>query len=92
MSSKKGVVSTELQILNRWKDRGISPERTKVWVEPTGEKIVQKKVAVVYYLTRNGQLQQPHFMEVPLSNPRGLFLKGTALFPSIIDLHTISQK
>ncbi|CAM8970067.1 unnamed protein product [Rhodiola kirilowii] len=37
--------------------------------------MVQKKAAVVYYLTKNGQLQQPHFMEVPLSSPRGLFSK-----------------
>ncbi|CAM8982465.1 unnamed protein product [Rhodiola kirilowii] len=77
-TSTRGVVtSSELQIPKTWKDRGISPERTKVWVEPNGKKkmMVQKKAAVVYYLTRNGQLQQPHFMEVPLSNPRGLYLK-----------------
>ncbi|XP_041989479.1 protein SOSEKI 5-like isoform X2 [Salvia splendens] len=32
-------------------------------------------VPVLYYLSRNGQLDHPHFMEVPLSSPRGLFLK-----------------
>ncbi|CAM8961215.1 unnamed protein product [Rhodiola kirilowii] len=73
--SAREVASTELQILKRLKDRDISPERTKVWVEPPEKKMVQKKAAVVYYLTKNGQLQQPHFMEVPLSSPRGLFLK-----------------
>ncbi|KAG6417971.1 hypothetical protein SASPL_120168 [Salvia splendens] len=35
-------------------------------------------VPVLYYLSRNGQLDHPHFMEVPLSSPRGLFLKGTS--------------
>uniref|UniRef100_A0A7N0UNI7 SOSEKI DIX-like domain-containing protein n=1 Tax=Kalanchoe fedtschenkoi TaxID=63787 RepID=A0A7N0UNI7_KALFE len=75
MVSTRGVASTELQLLKRWKDREISPERTKVWVEPPEKKMVPKKAAVVYYLTRNGQLQQPHFMEVTLSSPRGLYLK-----------------
>ncbi|KNA10667.1 hypothetical protein SOVF_142250 [Spinacia oleracea] len=31
-------------------------------------------VPVVYYLSRNGQLEHPHFMEVSLSSPHGLFL------------------
>ncbi|XP_021716217.1 protein UPSTREAM OF FLC-like isoform X2 [Chenopodium quinoa] len=31
-------------------------------------------VPVVYYLSRNGQLEHPHFMEVPLSSSHGLFL------------------
>ncbi|XP_010685833.2 protein SOSEKI 5 [Beta vulgaris subsp. vulgaris] len=32
-------------------------------------------VPVVYYLSRNGQLEHPHFMEVPLSSSHGLFLR-----------------
>ncbi|XP_074303559.1 protein SOSEKI 5-like [Silene latifolia] len=32
-------------------------------------------VPVVYYLTSNGQLQHPHFVEVPISSPQGLFLR-----------------
>ncbi|KAL8168187.1 hypothetical protein V2J09_009686 [Rumex salicifolius] len=32
-------------------------------------------VAVVYYLSRNSQLEHPHFMDVPLSSSQGLFLK-----------------
>ncbi|CAO2824919.1 unnamed protein product [Amaranthus hypochondriacus] len=32
-------------------------------------------VPVVYYLSRNGQLEQPHFIEVPLSSSQGLFLR-----------------
>ncbi|CAO2839979.1 unnamed protein product [Amaranthus hypochondriacus] len=32
-------------------------------------------VPVVYYLSRNGQLEHPHFIEVPLSSSQGLFLR-----------------
>ncbi|CAL5211387.1 unnamed protein product [Lathyrus oleraceus] len=53
--------------------RETSPERTKVWTEPKPK--TTRKVSVVYYLSRNGQLQHPHFMEVPLSSPHGLYLK-----------------
>lgn len=63
----------------KWKERETSPERTKVWIEPSGGKQqhqAERKVAVVYYLSRNGQLEQPHFMEVPLSSPGGLYLRG----------------
>ncbi|KAJ4828473.1 hypothetical protein Tsubulata_051035 [Turnera subulata] len=36
---------------------------------------VQRRVPVVYYLSRNGQLEHPHFIEVPLpSNTDGLYL------------------
>ncbi|KAL9235279.1 hypothetical protein vseg_010052 [Gypsophila vaccaria] len=47
-----------------------------------GHNVVQQKraaVAVVYYLSRNGQLEHPHFMEVPLSSPQGLFLRDVLL-------------
>ncbi|KAL3518443.1 hypothetical protein ACH5RR_021032 [Cinchona calisaya] len=33
------------------------------------------RVPVVYYLCRNRQLEHPHFIEVPLSSPDGLFLR-----------------
>ncbi|KAL4279328.1 hypothetical protein GQ457_03G044340 [Hibiscus cannabinus] len=68
-----GIVS------RKWNDREISPERNKVWIEPkphnNKSSITEGKVAVVYYLSRDGQLEQPHFMEVPLSSNDGLFLK-----------------
>lgn len=35
------------------------------------------RVAVVYYLARNGHLEHPHFMEVALSCPDGLYLRGS---------------
>lgn len=34
------------------------------------------RVPVVYYLCRNRQLEHPHFIEVPLSSPDGLYLRG----------------
>ncbi|KAF9596639.1 hypothetical protein IFM89_012762 [Coptis chinensis] len=51
-----------------------SPERTMVWTEPNSKKL-DRKVAVVYYLSREGNLEHPHFMEVPLSSNEGLYLK-----------------
>ncbi|KAJ7947699.1 protein UPSTREAM OF FLC [Quillaja saponaria] len=66
-------ILTELQIPKKWKERETSPERTKVWTEPKLNK-TERKVPVVYYLSRNGQLEHPHFMEVPLSSPQGLYL------------------
>lgn len=33
------------------------------------------RVPVVYYLCRNRQLEHPHFIEVPLSSPDGLYLR-----------------
>ncbi|KAJ8551410.1 hypothetical protein K7X08_000780 [Anisodus acutangulus] len=60
----------------KWKDRDTSPERTKVWTETPNHKLKsERKVPVVYYLTRNGQLEHPHFMEVPLSSLDGLYLR-----------------
>ncbi|KAL5831361.1 hypothetical protein ACOSQ3_016789 [Xanthoceras sorbifolium] len=35
----------------------------------------ERKVPVIYYLSRNGQLEHPHFMDVPLSSPDGLYLR-----------------
>ncbi|CAL0334076.1 unnamed protein product [Lupinus luteus] len=71
-SSSRGK-SIEIQIPKKWFDRETSPERTKVWTEPKPK--TPTRVSVVYYLSRNGQLQHPHFMEVPLSSPQGLYLK-----------------
>ena len=44
-----------------------------MWTEPN-----RRKVSVVYYLSRNGQLEHPHFIEVPLFSSEGLFLRGSA--------------
>ncbi|KAG1371655.1 protein UPSTREAM OF FLC [Cocos nucifera] len=61
------------ELVKQWKDRETSPERTKVWTEPK-PRSSPRKVPVVYYLSRNGQLEHPHFMEVSLSSD-GLYLK-----------------
>ncbi|WOL04760.1 protein UPSTREAM OF FLC-like [Canna indica] len=62
---------SRLEPLRQWRvDRETSPERTMVWREPK-----PKKVPVVYYLSRNGHLEHPHFMEVALSGDGGLRLR-----------------
>ncbi|KAL1544105.1 protein SOSEKI 3-like [Salvia divinorum] len=64
------------------KHREVSPERAKVWKEKSPKyhynhrcELQSQKVAVIYYLSRNRQLEHPHFMEVPLSSPDGLYLR-----------------
>ncbi|GAB4824363.1 hypothetical protein Ancab_007251 [Ancistrocladus abbreviatus] len=64
-----------LQVPKKWKDGETSPERTKVWTEPKKLKNEKRIVPVIYYLSRNGQLEHPHFIEVPLSSSEGLFLR-----------------
>ncbi|CAN6471287.1 unnamed protein product [Victoria cruziana] len=56
------------------RSREASPERTKVWTEPRAPR-QDRRVPVVYYLCRNGQLEHPHFMEVPISCGEGLYLR-----------------
>ncbi|KAF3782155.1 UPSTREAM OF FLC protein [Nymphaea thermarum] len=70
VSPRRGRVELPL---GKKKNREASPERTMVWVEPRAKQ--EKKVSDVYYLCRNGQLEQPHFMEVPLSSSDGLYLR-----------------
>ncbi|KAK1435120.1 hypothetical protein QVD17_00880 [Tagetes erecta] len=71
------------------KHQQLSPDRAKVWKErsprykqrqpetvaETELRQKSQKVAVVYYLCRNRQLEHPHFIEVPLSSSEGLFLR-----------------
>ncbi|KAL2592555.1 hypothetical protein GLYMA_12G081000v4 [Glycine max] len=56
-------------------NRQVSPERAKVWTEKSPKYHQSLKVPVIYYLSRNRQLEHPHFMEVPLSSPDGLYLR-----------------
>ncbi|CAL1400585.1 unnamed protein product [Linum trigynum] len=83
--------NAELRIPRKWTDREATPERIRVWGHPhatnnaaqeNGDNKAtnsfpeeEKKVPVVYYLSRNGQLEHPHFMEVPLTAPDGLYLR-----------------
>ncbi|KAK9272535.1 hypothetical protein L1049_002908 [Liquidambar formosana] len=55
------------------KSRETSPDRAKVYVHPRLKP--SRKVQVVYYLSRNGQLEHPHYMEVCLSANQQLRLK-----------------
>ncbi|XP_076903032.1 protein SOSEKI 5-like [Bidens hawaiensis] len=77
--SRSGRKTTELHHLSRkWKDPRSaerSPERTRVWTEPNSNGNKPRKVPVVYYLSRNGNLEHPHFIEVPLSSSDGLYLR-----------------
>nr|GEY65040.1 hypothetical protein [Tanacetum cinerariifolium] len=67
------------------KQHQLSPDRAKVWKERSPKyrqrepepEVPEKnqKVAVVYYLCRNRQLEHPHFIEVPLASSEGLFLR-----------------
>ncbi|CAI0443059.1 unnamed protein product [Linum tenue] len=42
----------------------------------TGLKIItRRKAAVVYHIERNGHPEHPHFLEVPISSSKGLYLK-----------------
>ncbi|KAL6010116.1 hypothetical protein ACLOJK_000547 [Asimina triloba] len=64
------------------KYRQTSPEGAKVWMARSPKQLPQmqqpqqvRKVPVVYYLCRNRHLEHPHFIEVPLSSPNGLYLR-----------------
>ncbi|CAI9287965.1 unnamed protein product [Lactuca saligna] len=79
---KSTRTTTELHHMsNKWKQKHNhttdqrSPERTKVWIEPPPPHNRLRKVPVVYYLTRNGHLEHPHFVEVPISSSEGLYLR-----------------
>lgn len=43
---------------------------------PERQRPAARKVPVVYYLTRSRHLEHPHFVEVPLASPEGLYLRG----------------
>ncbi|KAI3718857.1 hypothetical protein L6452_19742 [Arctium lappa] len=78
--SRSGRTTTELHHLSKkWKDPRTAkhnPEHTKVWTEPPSNNNKPRRVPVVYYLSRNGNLEQPHFVEVPLSSSSdGLYLQ-----------------
>lgn len=43
---------------------------------PERQRPAPRKVPVVYYLTRSRHLEHPHFVEVPVASPEGLYLRG----------------
>lgn len=66
--------------MKKYQHRQVSPERAKVWTEKSPKYHQCLKVPVIYYLCRNRQLEHPHFMEVPLSSPDGLYLRGIIMW------------
>ncbi|GAV76062.1 DUF966 domain-containing protein [Cephalotus follicularis] len=65
--------TTEIYLPKECQYLETSSERTNKLAKPGSE--IQQTVPVVYYLSRNGQLEHPHFFEVPLSSPQGLYLR-----------------
>ncbi|KAE9451457.1 hypothetical protein C3L33_16701, partial [Rhododendron williamsianum] len=70
--------STEYLIPKKWQEMEIiSPEKPKISTE-NNLRINNKSsvsVSVLYYISRNGHLDHPHLMEVPLSSSHGLHLR-----------------
>ncbi|KAM0919266.1 hypothetical protein ACQ4PT_008213 [Festuca glaucescens] len=75
----EGPVNTmEGRARRRASPAGIHTRPARVEPEPPPTKrheIGTVRVAVVYYLCRNQHLEHPHFMEVPLTSPQGLYLR-----------------
>ncbi|CAL4926767.1 unnamed protein product [Urochloa decumbens] len=54
---------------------------------PERQRPAARKVPVVYYLTRSRHLEHPHFVEVPVASPEGLYLRDV-----ISHLNTVRGK
>ncbi|KAJ4767620.1 UPSTREAM OF FLC protein (DUF966) [Rhynchospora pubera] len=54
--------------------REVSPDRAR-GMQPRCTRVIARKVQIVYYLSRNGQLEHPHFMELPQFPNQQLRLK-----------------
>lgn len=76
--SEEPLNAMEGRARRRASPAGIRTRHARVEPEPPPTKrheIGMTRVAVVYYLCRNHQLEHPHFMEVPLASPQGLYLR-----------------
>ncbi|KAG6617696.1 hypothetical protein I3843_03G135800 [Carya illinoinensis] len=62
-----------MEVRSRRARETTSPDRVKVYMQPRLKPI--KKVQVVYYLSRNGHLEHPHYMEVTHSLDQPLRLR-----------------
>ncbi|CAL1389762.1 unnamed protein product [Linum trigynum] len=72
------------------KYRTKSPDQSKEWTERLPKYHQQhRKVVIVFYLCRNRQLEHPHFIEVPLSSPDGLYLRDLRLHLSFSVLSSL---
>ncbi|GER28058.1 hypothetical protein STAS_03816 [Striga asiatica] len=78
-STSRSRRTTELRPTRQLRDQETEsrPDPIKSRADPTDPEfnLPGRRVPVVYYLSRNGQLEHPHFMEVPLSSPHGLLLR-----------------
>ncbi|KAH7691702.1 Protein SOSEKI 2 plant protein [Dioscorea alata] len=50
-------------------------EIPRPWPGPPPPKQQEKRIPVVYYLSKNHHLEHPHYIEVPISSSEGLYLK-----------------
>ncbi|KAK3165916.1 hypothetical protein QOZ80_1AG0039300 [Eleusine coracana subsp. coracana] len=57
----------------QWREH--EPRSPEMVAPPRPPRPRPARAAVVYYLSRNGHLEHPHFMEVALSCPDGLYLR-----------------
>ncbi|PWZ31225.1 Protein UPSTREAM OF FLC [Zea mays] len=57
----------------QWREQ--EPRSPEMAAPPRPPRPRPARAAVVYYLARNGHLEHPHFMEVALSCPDGLYLR-----------------
>ncbi|KAJ0764327.1 putative protein SOSEKI [Helianthus annuus] len=71
-STRNHKTGNERLIINNASDQ------VPVWNEPSFKSI--RKVPVLYYLSRNGHLEHPHLIDVPLSSPHGLYLRGKQFY------------
>ncbi|GFS36980.1 similar to UPSTREAM OF FLC protein [Actinidia rufa] len=62
----------------------LSPERAKVWTERSPKYQQSRKVPVIYYLSKNRQLEHPHFIEVSLSSRDGLYLRDVIAMLNVL--------
>ncbi|RZR81033.1 hypothetical protein BHM03_00007180 [Ensete ventricosum] len=70
-----------------------SPESAREWAEPPSPPPLPqgRKIPVVYYLYRNRHLEHPHFIEVPLSSPDGLYLRGLPSYKNGFVWHDLAE-
>lgn len=92
-TSPRRMRTVDLRTPKKWTDREPSPDPIKMWrrgsakdepdsttpdaEEGGGGGRGSPRAPVLYYLSVNGQLQHPHFIEVSLSSSQGLYLRGT---------------
>lgn len=71
---RKLTARRRMELQGSRRRREVSPNRAKVCMQSNMKMF--RKVQVVYYLSRNGQLEHPHFMEVSHLAGQELRLKG----------------